>query len=122
MKSIRRSALVTFWLCALPLACEAPRPMDLGTAGGGQDIELSTAALTVDQTLLDAFETSLRVDLLDPYYPTAHDGSYGGFVEDRSGTWALQQDGDKFIAAQARYTWTAAKAALFYAGDAARSA
>ena len=61
------------------------------------------------QTLIDAFGASLKDDLLTPYYPTAHDGSYGGFVEDRSGTWAIQQDSDKFIAFQARLIWTAAK-------------
>ena len=70
--------------------------------------------LAIDQALLDAFEESLRYDLLYPYYPTAEDAD-GGFVEDRSSTWALQQDSDKFVVTQARYTWTAAKASQFYA-------
>jgi mannobiose 2-epimerase len=80
-----------------------------------------------DQALLNAFDASLRFDLLYPYYPnagidpsidqTALDDSDGGFVEDRSSTWALQQDSYKWIVAQARYTWMAAKASQFYAND-----
>jgi unsaturated rhamnogalacturonyl hydrolase len=70
-----------------------------------------------DQALLDAFNESLRYDLLYPYYPTAEDTGYGGFVEDRSSTWALEQDSDKFVVTQARYTWTAAEASQFYADN-----
>lgn len=70
----------------------------------------------IDQELLIAFDESLRYDLLYPYYPTAED-SYGGFVEDRGSTWTLHQNKDKYVVAQARYTWTAAKASLFYADD-----
>lgn len=77
--------------------------------------------LSTDQALLDAFDESLRYDLLYPYYPTAED-AYGGFVEDRSSTWALQQDGDKFVVTQARYTWTAAKASQFYADNPSQAA
>jgi len=82
----------------------------------------ATLSTAVSQSMLDAFAASLKDDLLTPYYPTAHDGSYGGFVEDRSGTWVLQQDSDKFIVPQARYTWTAAKASRFYASDATAAA
>jgi mannobiose 2-epimerase len=77
--------------------------------------------LPTDQALLDAFDESLRYDLLYPYYPTAED-AYGGFVEDRSSTWALQQDDDKFVVTQARYMWTAAKASQFYADDPSQAA
>lgn len=97
--------------CAFSVGCENPGAMD----ATGEVIEQSSAAVSLDASLLTAFGTSLRDDLLTPYYPAAHDGSYGGFVEDRSGTWALQQDGDKFISAQARYIWTASKASQFYA-------
>ncbi|MDX2441156.1 MAG: hypothetical protein QNK40_11480, partial [Desulfobacterales bacterium] len=75
----------------------------------------------INQALLDALDESLRYDLLYPYYPTAED-SYGGFVEDRGSTWTLHQDNDKYVVAQARYTWTAAKASLFYADDPPRAA
>lgn len=83
---------------------------------------LSDATATISPAMLDAFATSLKDDLLTPYYPAAHDGSYGGFVEDRSGTWVIQQDSDKFVAFQARLIWTAAKASQFYAGDSVASA
>ncbi|MFC1894004.1 AGE family epimerase/isomerase, partial [Chloroflexota bacterium] len=83
---------------------------------------------STDQALLDAFDESLRYDLLYPYYPTAED-NYGGttedtygFVEDRSDTWELQQDDDKFVVTQARYTWTAAKASQFYADNPSQAA
>jgi mannobiose 2-epimerase len=80
------------------------------------------STLSPDQALLDAFDESLRYDLLYPYYPTAEDTGYGGFVEDRSSTWALEQDDDKFVATQARYTWTAAKASQFYEDDTSQAA
>ena len=88
----------------------------------GEKTVTAEFTLSTDQALLDAFDESLRYDLLYPYYPTAED-TYGdppqtyGFVEDRSSTWALQQDDDKFVVTQARYTWTAAKASQFYADD-----
>jgi mannobiose 2-epimerase len=121
LKRTTRLAWAATWVCILPLACVDPNAANL-TSPEGEAIESASAALSISQTLLDAFAASLQNDLLLPYYPTAHDGSYGGFVEDRSGTWALQQDGDKFLAAQARYTWTAAKASQFYASDAAAAA
>jgi mannobiose 2-epimerase len=111
------------WVCTLPLACERTStglatPEKASIEREDKALTLATISqATIDQALLDAFKQSLKVDLLDPYYPTAHDGSYGGFVEDRSGTWVLQQDSDKFISAQARYTWTAAKASQFYASN-----
>jgi len=76
-----------------------------------------------DAALLAAFEESLQLDLLLPYYPAGEDSAaYGGFVENRSSTWALQQDSDKWVVPQSRYIWTAAKAAQFYAHDAGQSA
>ena len=113
MKSIRRTMLVTVGVCTLPFACQVNEGGDPASSNES-DIEQSSAALSVSQSLLDAFSASLRDDLLTPYYPTAHDGSYGGFVEDRSGTWVAQQDSDKFISEQARFTWTASKASQFY--------
>jgi cellobiose epimerase len=101
-------------VCALSWGCVDPGADGLDPSSAA-DIESSSAAVSISQPLIDAFAASLKDDLLTPYYPTAHDGSYGGFVEDRSGTWALQQDGDKFVVAQARYTWTASKASQFYA-------
>jgi hypothetical protein len=83
----------------------------------GDKTATTKSTLSTDQALLDAFDESLRYDLLYPYYPTAEDTCYGGFVEDRSSTWALQQDDDKFVVTQARYTWTAAKASQFYADN-----
>jgi len=114
MNSIGRSTLAWVGLAALSFGCMNQDAANQ-VASPEQEIESSSEALTVDPALLGAFDTSLRVDLLTPYYPTAHDTGYGGFVEDRSGTWALQQDSDKFIVAQARYLWTAAKASQFYA-------
>ena len=111
MKRTCTIAWATGLICALSAGCENPGAMD----ATDEVVEQSTAAVSIDPSLVSAFGTSLRDDLLTPYYPTAHDGSYGGFVEDRSGTWVLQQDSDKFISAQARYTWTAAKASQFYA-------
>jgi len=77
--------------------------------------------ITFDQALLDAFDESLQYDLLYPYYPTAEDAD-GGFVENRSSTWELEQDSDKFVVTQARYTWTAAKASQFYADNTTQAA
>ena len=115
MQRTRRIAWVVTATCALSLGCQNPSALDGTLSGEGDVVEQSSAAVSIDPSLMTAFGTSLRDDLLTPYYPTAHDGSYGGFVEDRSGTWALQQDSDKFISAQARYTWTAARASQFYA-------
>ena len=70
----------------------------------------------LDAELLDAFRTSLEADVLAPYYPAARD-PLGGFIEDRSSSWELAQDADKFLACQARYVWTASQAAAFHARD-----
>ncbi|HEX7507829.1 MAG TPA: AGE family epimerase/isomerase, partial [Polyangia bacterium] len=121
MNRTRRLAVVALWVWFVPLGCVDQNATDsTSTEQGG--VEESTAALSTGQPLLDAFSASLKDDLLTPYYPAAHDGSYGGFVEDRSGTWAIQQDSDKFIAFQARLIWTAAKASQFYASDATKAA
>ena len=56
----------------------------------------------IDQATLDAFDESLRYDLLDPFYPIAEDTGYGGFVEKHSFDWTQQQDSDKFVVAQAQ--------------------
>jgi hypothetical protein len=101
MRRTRRLAFTALWVCALPFGCEDPNAAN-PTSMEDEGIEQASAALSVSQTILDAFAASLKDDLLTPYYPAAHDGSYGGFVEDRSGTWALQQDSDKFVAFQAR--------------------
>ena len=126
MKTLGRVTWAVAWVCTLPLACERN---DNGLATPGErTLEREVKALTqstqstIDPALLDAFKQSLKVDLLDPYYPTAHDGSYGGFVEDRSGTWVSQQDSDKFISLQARLIWTAAKASQFYASNPTQAA
>ena len=117
MNRTRRLAWTLAWLALLPFGCEDPGTAIPVSPDNGDNLPIgrSMAAVTVSQSLIDGFAASLKDDLLTPYYPTAHDGSYGGFVEDRSGTWALQQDSDKFIVAQARYTWTASKASQFYA-------
>ncbi len=109
-----RLAVVCASLGTLSSACVDPNAPDW-TADNREEVEQTRTAVSIPQTLLDAFAASLRDDLLTPYYPTAHDSGYGGFVEDRGSTWGLQQDGDKFLVAQARYTWTAAKASQFYA-------
>jgi mannobiose 2-epimerase len=121
MKTFSRATLVVVGASILPFACVDGGETGLRTTGENE-IEPSSAALSVDPSLLAAFEESLRFDILYPYYPAAHDTGYGGFVEDRSSTWGLQQDGDKFITAQARYIWTAAKASQFYSNNAAESA
>jgi mannobiose 2-epimerase len=89
-------------------------------SSGEQHLEERVSLVTIDQGLLYAFEESLRDDMLAPFYPGAIDNDvYGGFVEDRSATWEWQFGlySDKWVVAQARYTWTAAKAALRYAAD-----
>ena len=119
MSTIGRATLLAVLVSTLPFACDTKGDGALGSLGES-NIERSDEALTqgtIGQSFLDAFKQSLKVDLLDPYYPAAHDGSYGGFVEDRSGTWVPQQDGDKFISEQARLIWTAAKASQFYASN-----
>ena len=103
MDAETRLAWAAVWVCILPLACVDPNTTNL-TSPKGEESERSSAALSLSQTLLDAFAASLQNDLLLPYNPTAHDGSYSGFVEDRGGTWGLQQDGDKFLAAQGSHT------------------
>jgi len=134
MNTTRKLVWAGALLGALAFGCEKPSVLDSTSTGAGPGegapVEQARRAVTraqisgatVPQTLIDAFGASLRDDLLTPYYPAAQDGSYGGFVEDRSGTWALQQDSDKFIVAQARYTWTAAKASQFYASTPALAA
>ena len=89
------------------------------------DFATTTTGDAIDQDLLDAFAASLRDDMLAPFYPGAVDDAvYGGFVEDRSATWewVFSWFSDKWVVAQARYTWTASKAALRYADDPAQAA
>ena len=149
MKVFRRIFLPVLCVCILLTAClknNEVRP----EASGNRDAELDAASAgvarwirpitgsevvpspnqymvhivppaAIDHALLDAFDESLRYDLLYPYYPIAED-SYGGFVEDRGSTWRRHQNNDKYVVAQARYTWTAAKASLFYADDPPRAA
>ena len=102
MNTTRKLVWAGALLGALAFGCEKPSVLDSTSTGAGPGegapVEQARRAVTraqisgatVPQTLIDAFGASLRDDLLTPYYPAAQDGSYGGFVEDRSGTWALQ--------------------------------
>lgn len=92
MTKTLRLTMVCAFLGTLPIACVDPNAPDLAAPESGENIdqvEESSAAVSISQTLIDAFGVSLRDDLLTPYYPTAHDGSYGGFIEDRGNTWGL---------------------------------
>lgn len=64
--------------------------------------------------LARAMRTSLRDELLAPWYPRAVDAEYGGFLSDFAYDWEPRPPQDKFIVTQGRHTWTTARAAEFF--------
>jgi mannobiose 2-epimerase len=69
------------------------------------------------QRLADEMERSLRIDLLDAWYPVTIDSVYGGFLSDFSYDWQPTRDQDKMLVTQTRHVWTASQAALFFNDD-----
>ena len=61
---------------------------------------------------------SLRVELLDVWYPRTVDREQGGFLSQFDQRWEPTGAQDKMIVTQARHVWTNARAALFFPGDA----
>jgi cellobiose epimerase len=64
-----------------------------------------------------AMERSMRLELLDKYYPLFRDTLYGGFLTTFTYDFKPTDNQNKMIVTQARHTWVNAKAAMRYPGD-----
>ncbi|MBS1600654.1 MAG: AGE family epimerase/isomerase [Bacteroidetes bacterium] len=64
--------------------------------------------------IAEEMEKSMKVELLDKWYPQSLDTVYGGFLS--TFTFDFKQTGeqDKMIVTQARHVWSNAKASLWY--------
>ena len=60
------------------------------------------------------FETHLRTEILEKWYPQSIDTVYGGFLSQFAYDFKPTDDQDKMIVTQARHTWTNAKASELY--------
>lgn len=80
----------------------------------GQMQALSMPGELPASDLLEAARTSLRDDLLAPFYPRAVDGEHGGFLSGFAHDWTPLLEQDKMIVTQARHIWTLAKAAAVF--------
>lgn len=69
------------------------------------------------QALSNEMLASLRVDLLDAWYPVTIDSSYGGFLCDFRYDWQPEGPQNKMIVTQTRHVWTASQAVRFLSNN-----
>jgi cellobiose epimerase len=70
-----------------------------------------------NQALIDALDFSLRVELLDAWYPRTLDSLHGGFLADFTYDWKPEGSQNKMVVTQTRQLWTSSEAARFYGSD-----
>ncbi len=75
-----------------------------------------TTAERSGRMILNEMYEYLRGKLLDKWYPLVIDKENGGYYTDISCDWKIEPVQHKMIVTQARYVWTASKAALMF-GD-----
>lgn len=70
-----------------------------------------------NQKILQEMEKSLKIELLNAWYPITVDTVHGGYLSNFAYDW--QPDGlqDKFLVSQARHVWTSSAVAMFYNDD-----
>ncbi len=70
-----------------------------------------------DQVVLNEMFGYVGKDLLDKWYPLALDRQNGGYYTDITCDWKIEPLQHKMIVTQARYVWTASKAALMFGNN-----
>jgi len=70
-----------------------------------------------NQRILEEMEKSLRLELLNTWYPICVDTVYGGFLSYFTYDWQPKGFQNKFLVSQARHVWTTAEAAKFFKDD-----
>ncbi|MBN2008590.1 AGE family epimerase/isomerase [candidate division KSB1 bacterium] len=81
----------------------------------------SSSVKKMDETLIQEINKSLTSELLNVWYPTTIDSTYGGFLSDFTYDWRPDGRQNKMIVTQTRHVWTCANAALFFKDDRYRS-
>ncbi len=66
------------------------------------------------ERIASAMEITLKVEMLEKWYPQSVDTLYGGFLSNFTYDFKPTDDQDKMIVTQARHTWTNAKASQRY--------
>ncbi|HEY4967077.1 MAG TPA: AGE family epimerase/isomerase [Puia sp.] len=79
-----------------------------------QSVSKNEAERAERKEIAKAMENSLKLELLDIYYPLALDTVYGGFLSTFTYDFKPTGSQQKMIVTQSRHTWTNAKAGLRY--------
>jgi len=77
-------------------------------------ITLSQNATNDRLRIADEMEKSMRVELLDKWYPQSLDTVYGGFLSSFTFDFKPTPNQDKMIVTQARHVWSNSKASQWY--------
>ena len=80
--------------------------------------ETKRAEIKDGKKIFEQISSYIGKDLLDRWYPLAVDKEHGGYFTDISCDWKILPVQHKMIVTQARYVWTASKAALMFGSDA----
>ncbi len=72
------------------------------------------AVIENDQNILKEMYEYVGKNLLDKWFPLAIDKKNGGYYTDISYDWKIEPVQHKMIVTQARYVWTASKAAIMF--------
>jgi mannobiose 2-epimerase len=67
-----------------------------------------------NQKTIDEMEKSLKLELLNAWYPISVDTIYGGFLSDFTCDWQPIGPQNKFLVSQARHVWTTSQAVMFF--------
>jgi len=70
-----------------------------------------------NQAWIHEMDSSLRVELLDAWYPGTLDSLHGGFLADFTYDWKPQGRQNKMVVTQTRHLWTSSEAAIFYGSN-----
>ncbi len=79
--------------------------------------DLKRAGIKDGDRILEQISAFIGKDLLDKWYPLSVDRQYGGYFTDISYDWKILPEQHKMIVTQARYVWTASKAARMFGKD-----
>ncbi len=79
--------------------------------------DLKRAEIKDGDRILEQISAYIGKDLLDKWYPLSIDRQYGGYFTDISYDWKILPEQHKMIVTQARYVWTASRAARMFGKD-----
>lgn len=71
-------------------------------------------SVSKSDSMISVFDNSLKVGVLDVWYPRMIDSVNGGYFSNATFDWKIPEHQPKMLVTQSRLIWTSSEAALFY--------